>query len=155
MDAATRSALFDVVADLARERPLRATSLAERLGLAFALDPSTEGRSFRIYKAAGESRHPPGVFIGAELREPAQVPKEGPVSALLILEVDRRLGVSEADVRQRFGPNPELSVPSPHAPPDAPLYWVYRQGAATVSFGFTRSDPVYLVSVMVNSIPGR
>ena len=72
---------------------------------------------------------------------------------LLTLELDGSDGIGEDVVRKRFGATPERSVPSPHAPPEAPLSWVYRQDGCTLSFGFSRREPTCLVFVTLDSIP--
>lgn len=143
--------LFDVLAQLAKERSFRATSLSERLGLAFARE--RENPYFRFYEARGPASRVPGIR-SAELRESTQGPQAGPIAGLLTLELDGSDCIGEDAVRKRFGANPELSVPSPHAPPEAPLYWVYRQDGCTLSLGFSRREPACLVSVTLDSIPG-
>jgi hypothetical protein len=154
MDASTRSALFDLVDSLAKNRPLRATTLSEQLGLSFKEEHAVSNAYFHVYQAHGPSKHAGGnAILSAELREPAQAPKEGSVNGLLILEINNKLCVSQDEVRQRFGPNPELSIPSPHAPADAPLYWVYRQDWGKLNFGFSRNEPACLVRVTIDAIP--
>ncbi|HNN95093.1 MAG TPA: hypothetical protein PKI03_22610 [Pseudomonadota bacterium] len=153
MDARDPSAshpLFDVLAQLAKARSFRATALTERLGLSFVRE--RESPSFRFYEARGPASRVPGIR-SAELRESTQAPPAGPSAGLLTLLLDGASCIGEDAVRKRFGANPELSVPSPHAPPEAPLYWVYPQEGCTLSFGFSRREPTCLISVTLDSIP--
>ncbi len=153
MDASTHATLFELIDDLAKNRPLRVSSLSERLGLSFKEDRASSNAYFHIYQAHGPAKRAGGAVVGAELREPAQAPKEGSVNGLLILEINKQTCVSQEEIRQRFGANPELTIPSPHGPADAPVYWVYRQAWGKLNFGFSRSEPACLVGVTIDAIP--
>lgn len=151
-DLSSSQPLFDVLAQLAKERCFRATSLTELLGLSFVRE--RENPYFRFYAARGPASRVPGIR-SAELRESTQAPQAGPSAGLLTLELDGASCIGEDAVRTRFGTTPELSVPSPHAPPEAPLYWVYHQEGCTLSFGFSRREPTCLLSVTLDSIPSH
>lgn len=152
MDTQTASPLFELISDLAKARPFRTASLADRLGLSFTL--AHENPYFRFYQASGPARAQPAI-LKAELRASTQAASDGPAAGLLTLGIDPKLCIREADLSKRFGPPPEPYVPSPHAPPDSPVYWVYRLDRCTVSFGFSRAAPACLVTVTLDSIPAN
>ncbi|MBL8999306.1 MAG: hypothetical protein JNL44_18750, partial [Gemmatimonadetes bacterium] len=114
----------------------------------------TPGQSGEQGGQGGGDAPVPGGFVDGRLEELARRATNGPVDdgfshggpgaasvGLLTLELDGSDGIGEDAVRKRFGATPERSVPSPHAPPEAPLSWVYRQDGCTLSFGFSRREP--------------
>lgn len=151
------AALFDridpfVSGALASGRALQPDEVSQALGLKLAPDKSASNPYFAVFASTGGpgSDAAPGAVTSIELRTPRK-PERGQGS-LLILEVSPALGISQADVKQRYGDKIELSVPTPHQPPSAPVYWVYRKPWGKVSFGFARKAPQVLVSVVIDAI---
>lgn len=160
MDTSNRLALFDLIADLGKSRPFRSASLSERLGLFFKEDLAASNPYFHLYRTHGQvhgTRPPPagGAIVSAELRESTEALKADSVNGLLILEINDKLCVSQDEVSRQFGQNPELELPSPHAPPSEPIYWAYRKDGYKLSFGFSRNEPSCLVSVVLDVLPSR
>lgn len=147
------AALFDRIDPLANGRALKPDEVSQALGLKLVPDKSASNPYFAVFvsasaQAAGGGA--PAAVTGIELRTPRK--PEGGQGSLLILEVSPALGIGQADVKKRYGDKIELSVPTPHQPPDAPVYWVYRRPWGKVSFGFTRKAPQLLVSVVIDAI---
>ena len=131
------------------ERSFRATSLTERLGLAFARERENPTSLLRgAWSGEPGARHPQRRATRVDARSASR-----PIAGLLTLELDGSDCIGEDAVRKRFGASPESVRPQPARAPGSPLYWVYSQEGCTLSFGFSRREPACLVSVTLDSIP--
>lgn len=149
------AALFDRIDPLANGRALKPDEVSQALGLKLVPDKSASNPYFAVFvsapaKTTGGDAGAQAAVTSIELRTPRK--PEGEKGSLLILEVSPALGIGQADVKKRYGDKIELSVPTPHQPPDAPVYWVYRRPWGKLSFGFTRKAPSLLVSVVIDGI---
>ncbi|MFO0575219.1 MAG: hypothetical protein U1A78_14610 [Polyangia bacterium] len=148
------AALFDRIDALANGRALKPDEVSQAFGLKLAPDKSASNPYFAMFVSTSTAAPAPGdgatsAVTGLELRTPRK--PEGGQGSLLILTVSPAVGISQADVKKRYGDKLELSVPTPHQPPDAPVYWVYRRPWGKVSFGFARKALQRLVSVVIDA----
>ncbi len=140
------SEIFKMVHDLVAARPLQADGVAKVAKLALQPAASPPGGYFAIYKAHDDA-HPH--VKDAELR----VPKPGATAAdgILILDLQSKSCVAQAEVKAEFGDKAEPMFPSPNQPPSAPTYLVYRHPWGALRFGFERGGRECLVTVVIDA----
>ena len=153
------AALFDRIDPLANGRALKPDEVGQAFGLKLVPDKSASNPYFAMFVSTSAPAPAPGgngdgggasaAVTAVELRTPRK--PEGGQGSLLILTVSPAIAIGQADVKKRYGDPLELSVPTPHQPPDAPVYWVYRRPWGKVSFGFSRKAPQRLVSVVIDA----
>lgn len=134
--------LFELVDKLSAARPFRHEPLGKLLGKTLEFDPAESHGYFTTYRARISDS---SLVQSAEVRVPT-VATTAP-DGLLILEV-KPLGIKQLTVVQRFGKNPELSVPTPRQPADSPLYLIYRLEWGQLKFGFSRGRDEQLVRII-------
>ena len=86
-----------------------------------------------------------------ELRVPNK-PSTG-TRGLLILQLAPTVQLTTAEVVARYGMNTGLAVPTPHQPPESPVYYEYARPWGKLSFGFSRTEPELLSTVVLDSSP--
>jgi len=139
--------LLAIVDRLVEARPLTAAATGRLVGanLSPVGDQSTERKL--VYATQGTTD-----FDRVELRLPG--PKSTNSGQFLMLEVNARRCVQMAIVQARYG-QPELSVPTPRQPVDAPVYLKFQREWGTLSFGFARSGAECLRTVVVDVAPAK
>jgi hypothetical protein len=102
---------------------------------------------FATFKSAGGLEPP---LREVELRLPVSAKAKN--DGILILSIDAGARITPKAVRERFGPEPEFSVPEPAAPYG--FVYSYSQAWARLSFAFARGTES-LVSVSLNALEPR
>lgn len=85
-----------------------------------------------------------GAIDKIELRIPTGFQK----GDFLVVSVSPRLAIGLEDIKARFGKNPSLDAPNPHAPADSPWYHTYESAGGRVSFGMQPGASGKLVDVV-------
>jgi hypothetical protein len=86
-----------------------------------------------------------------------RVPLEGATrkDGLLILDLDpEQERIDEAQVKHRFGDDPELELPTPEQPADAPIYLSYAKPWGALRFGFARPSKEFLTTIVIDADRG-
>lgn len=140
------SEIFKMVHELVAARPLQAEGVAKITKLNLQPAATQSSPYFTFYKAHDDAN--PHVK-DADLR----VPKAGASAAdgLLVLDLQTTSCVAQSEVKAEFGDQPEPSFPSPHEPPSAPTYLVYRTPWGALRFGFERGGRECLVTVVIDA----
>jgi len=71
---------------------------------------------------------------------------------MLILELKSQPCFRREAVLERMGRGARPKAPSPHGPPDGPVYWERDTIRGVVRLGFDRNEPHCLVSVVLDRI---
>ncbi|WAC20671.1 hypothetical protein OVA24_04665 [Luteolibacter sp. SL250] len=88
----------------------------------------------------------------AKLDYRAATANERKSEGLLILDLKMNAGVAKQTVIKEFGKPALLVPPTPRQPPDSPIYEVYRFEWGKCSFGYARSAPDVLQTVVLDTI---
>lgn len=143
----TNGDVLKTVKALTSERPFRAERLKRALGQELHPVPAESNDFFEVFRAT-DAGSP--LFREIEVR----VPKAGSGAArdgIVVLTVQPRICVVRAEVTERFGSSPEISVPTPREPPDSPIYLVYRQPWGSLRFGMERGGRECLKTVVLDA----
>lgn len=138
-----RYELFAVISELVAARPFGVDKVAAITGAEFSGNKTDYTPHFAISSFVFPTDS--ALFTRIEVR-----PTAGR-NGLIILEVQSQPCISEADVMERFGDSPVLSLPSHHEPPDSPNYFVYRRDWGELRFGFTRDPSECLTTVVLDA----
>jgi len=137
--------VFEIVERIARAQPFVLDRVAPIVGFELIETGRSERAGFRYAKGKDSD----GVIVAVEIRERLQAsPGRG---GLVILDLADRSCIKQAEVMLRFGAEPSLSVPTPHQPVEAPLYFNYPYDWGRTSFGFGRSDEKCLTRVVLDA----
>lgn len=143
--------LLEIIERLSNTRPLSQRAIEEALDVAMRGDPENVNRYIFVMK----SFRVPKSLTAVELRVPlaGATRKDG----LLIVDVDpEQEPIDAAQVKQRFGDHPEIELPTPEQPADAPVYLSYAKPWGALRFGFARPSngllPAHLQWELVTTI---
>jgi hypothetical protein len=137
--------VFGIVDRITAARPFRLETVAALVGFTIVETRRSARAGFRY----GQGNRNGGLIAAAEIRERLD-PSPGR-DGLVILDLGGGFCIGQRQVMRRYGDAPELAVPTPHQPADAPLYFVYRFDWGQISFGFARSGEECLVGVVLDA----
>ena len=141
--------LLETIERLSNTRPLDKQAIEDALDVGMRGDPENANRYIFVMKSF---RAPPPL-TAVELR----VPLEGATrkDGLLILDLDpEQERINEAQVKHRFGDDPELELPTPEQPADAPIYLSYAKPWGALRFGFARPSKEFLTTIVIDADRG-
>jgi hypothetical protein len=137
--------ILAVVTKLIESRPVTPEKVSAVTGVTVTRQPESTA-AFTIYRSPRTSA---GSITQIELRAPGQGATAG--GELTILDLNPGSPIRRAQVRERFGREAEITVPSPHEPADAPIYLIYQRPWGTLRFGFRRTGDEGLVTVVADA----
>jgi len=121
--------------------------IAEETGVELAEVEDDGNAHFATHRGVDED----GPLTAVELRVPAS--PEARRGQILVLTVADRVVLTREEIETAYGEGPDFTVPSPHAPPDAPAYSNYRFPWGRLSFGFSRGERERLTTVVFDTVP--
>ncbi|MDY7231904.1 hypothetical protein [Hyalangium rubrum] len=142
----TSSKLLALISTLAASRPFVPEEVNRLMATSLKPEVSVSNEYFTVYRARDTAKAP---LQNVELRVPTS--RSHRKDGLLLFEIAPSTCVTQEEARRSFGPSPELSFPTPHQPPDSPLYLSYSQPWGSLRLGFSRNDKACLVSVVLDA----
>lgn len=139
--------LFATIDELCATRPFRLGSVGAVLGF----DVVETGRNEHFRTGRASRGHGPIQVVEVRERLCPEPGRDG----LVLLGLSLGSPVSLSTVMERYGGRPELSVPMPEEPPESPVHYRFERPWGTVAFGYTRSVPSRLVSVVLDAVGQR
>ena len=150
MSKEASAGVLDAVEALMAGRPLSVERVSSTLGVSLELQPERSNAHFAIHTSSTSSA-PSAPWAAVELRVPVAEDRDG----LVVVSLRDEVEISKQEVMDRFGARPEIMVPTPREPKDAPLYLVYRFGWGDVRFGFERGGRESLRRVVLDATGAR
>jgi len=142
----TSTAIFDLISTLVDARPIRADVVAKTTKAKLQRVAEESNDYFSILRGAVSTNGP---LKSVEVRIPT--PQASAKDGMVLLDVRTDVCTSKKETMSRFGQNPELSVPTPRQPPDAPVYLVYRYDWGVLRFGFERTGKECLKAIVLDA----
>ncbi|WP_224243191.1 hypothetical protein [Hyalangium gracile] len=142
----TSSTILALISTLAASRPFKLEEVDRLMATSLKPEVSVSNAYFTVYRAKDTAKAP---LHNVELRVPTS--KSHRKDGLLLFEIAPSTCVTQEQARHHFGPSPELSVPTPHQPPDSPIYLSYSQPWGSLRLGFSRTAKACLVSVVLDA----
>lgn len=147
MSKEASAGVLDAVEALMAGRPLSVERVSSTLGVSLEVQPERSNAHFTIHTSSA----PSGPWAAVELRVPVAEDRDG----LVVVSLREEVEIGKQEVMDRFGARPEIMVPTPREPKDAPLYLVYRFGWGDVRFGFERGGRELLRRVVLDATGAR
>jgi hypothetical protein len=138
--------LLAMVQALASNRPFRIENVSQLTGSTLHLVPTESNDFFLVYRSEASSGT---LLTEVELRQPT--PQTSAKDGLILLTIAPSLCISQEVIMARFGMKPQLEVPTPQQPEDAPMYLIYPMEWGELRFGFQRQAPEYLTGIVLDA----
>ena len=139
--------VFELVDEIETLRPFVIERVVAAAGLSIAGATIRVGQYFRYGTAADHGTE--ALFTEVEVRQRLVV--EPGRDGIVILSRKPEPCIDGGDVMARYGADPALSVPTPHQPPESPIYFVYARDWGKLSFGFARDGSDCLLRVVLDA----
>lgn len=127
------SKLLEKIDEIADGHAVSNARLGRQLGVTLTPDAAHSSEFTLKY---GGSADTGGMFGPVELRVPG--PAADTQGQLVLLDINPAVCITLNEIRQRYGVEGNLSVPTPRQPADSPIYLVYPKSWGKISFGFAR-----------------
>ena len=139
------ASIFDLIPRLVQKLPFRQEDVASLTGVTLTRDQQVSNNAFDVYRSTG----PKGQIAAVEVRQRIE-PTAGK-SGIVILDLAGGTCIKQKDAMARFGDPGDILVPTPHQPPDSPVYLVYKQKWGELRLGFARVEPECLTSIVLDA----
>ncbi len=140
--------LFQKVETLKASRPFDRTKLEELFDMKLSPSPTTQTQYFTVFKT-DEEQAGSGSVDAIELRMPTA--KSDKTDGLVILSVNADLCIKRHEVADWMGQPGEQEPPRANVPASMPAYVRHQHDWGVMSFGFSRTEPKCLRSIVLDA----